>query len=179
PEAMIFAFCARFETTPAALSAARSTVSPSKRSSSSTRTSARVSDWRETKPIFGRRRCSGIWPPTKPTWRQPPGRACCPFMPRAAVLPWRAVPPRPSRLPAGRLPRAGFKSFKRTSCLLDSQQIGDLLNHAAVLRRIVDDYHLLTPAQSETRQALCVPRRAAMPAFDQRQPDFVAALCHE
>jgi hypothetical protein len=48
-----------------------------------------------------------------------------------------------------------------------------------IMPRFVDDDRLLSAPQAETGQALRVPRRAAMPAFDQRQPDFVAALCHD
>ena len=33
----------------------------------------------DLKPRFGRRRCNGIWPPSKPTLWKPPARDFCPL----------------------------------------------------------------------------------------------------
>src|SRR4051794_25724572 len=49
------------------------------------------------KPRFGRRRCSGIWPPSKPLMRTPE-RAVWPLPPRPAVLPLPEPMPRPTRI---------------------------------------------------------------------------------
>src|ERR1700689_4496103 len=49
------------------------------------------------KPRFGRRRCSGIWPPSKPLMRTPE-RAVWPLPPRPAVLPLPEPMPRPTRM---------------------------------------------------------------------------------
>src|SRR3569623_301876 len=49
------------------------------------------------KPRFGRRRCSGIWPPSKPLMRTPV-RAVWPLPPRPPVLPIPEPMPRPMRV---------------------------------------------------------------------------------
>src|SRR4051794_14010090 len=49
------------------------------------------------KPRFGRRRCSGICPPSKPLMRTPE-RAVWPLPPRPAVLPLPEPMPRPTRM---------------------------------------------------------------------------------
>src|SRR5712675_1519968 len=49
------------------------------------------------KPRFGSRRCSGIWPPSKPLMRTPE-RAVWPLPPRPAVLPLPEPMPRPTRM---------------------------------------------------------------------------------
>src|SRR3984957_3180767 len=49
------------------------------------------------KPRFGRRRCSGIWPPSKPLMRTPE-RAVWPLPPRPAVFPLPEPMPRPTRM---------------------------------------------------------------------------------
>src|SRR6266852_3537644 len=46
---------------------------------------------------FGSRRCSGIWPPSKPLMRTPE-RAVWPLPPRPAVLPLPEPMPRPTRM---------------------------------------------------------------------------------
>ena len=48
------------------------------------------------KPRLGRRRCSGIWPPSKPLMRTPE-RAVWPLPPRPPVLPLPEPMPRPTR----------------------------------------------------------------------------------
>ena len=49
------------------------------------------------KPRFGRRRCNGIWPPSKPLMRTPE-RAVWPLPPRPEVLPLPEPMPRPTRM---------------------------------------------------------------------------------
>src|ERR1035437_2512456 len=49
------------------------------------------------KPRFGRRRCSGIWPPSKPRISEEPEREPWPLVPRVAVLPMPEPMPRPTR----------------------------------------------------------------------------------
>src|SRR6202008_9244 len=49
-------------------------------------------------PRLGRRRCSGIWPPSKPRIRLEPEREPCPLCPRVDVLPCPEPIPRPTRL---------------------------------------------------------------------------------
>src|ERR1039458_3915328 len=50
------------------------------------------------KPRFGMRRCSGIWPPSKPRIMREPVRERCPLCPRVDVLPMPEPIPRPTRL---------------------------------------------------------------------------------
>ena len=75
PDTISFAPDASFGTTPASFSAARSIVSAFIFSTSDSRTSAVASRSGEAKPRFGRRRWSGICPPSKPTLWKPPERA--------------------------------------------------------------------------------------------------------
>src|SRR5208283_5727525 len=49
------------------------------------------------KPRLGRRRCSGIWPPSKPRISEEPEREPCPLWPRVDVLPIPDPMPRPTR----------------------------------------------------------------------------------
>src|SRR6266567_3899340 len=60
-------------------------------------TSANSSRKMLLKPRFGSRRCSGIWPPSKPLMRTPE-RAVWPLPPRPAVLPLPDPMPRPTRM---------------------------------------------------------------------------------
>src|SRR5262245_28365085 len=64
------------------------------------------------KPRLGSRRCSGIWPPSKPLTATPE-RAFCPLTPRPAVLPLPEPMPRPTRRRALRAPgrSASSESF--------------------------------------------------------------------
>src|SRR5579864_7937057 len=50
------------------------------------------------KPRFGMRRCSGIWPPSKPRIMREPVRERWPLCPRVEVLPMPEPIPRPTRL---------------------------------------------------------------------------------
>src|SRR5271166_4603616 len=50
------------------------------------------------KPRLGRRRCSGIWPPSKPRMMREPLRDLWPLWPRVEVLPMPEPIPRPTRL---------------------------------------------------------------------------------
>src|SRR6185436_631001 len=97
PERITFAPSARCDTTPSALSAARSMSVAFMRASSLVRTSGVSSRVGELKPRFGRRRCNGICPPSKPTLWNPPERARWPLWPRPAVLPQPEPTPRPTR----------------------------------------------------------------------------------
>src|ERR1700691_2365990 len=49
-------------------------------------------------PRLGRRRCSGIWPPSKPRIKLEPVREPWPLCPRVEVLPMPDPMPRPTRL---------------------------------------------------------------------------------
>src|SRR5579864_4715172 len=64
------------------------------------------------KPRLGRRRCSGIWPPSKPRFWLKPVPACCPLCPRADVFPCPEPMPRPTRLRSFFCPAGGFKLLR-------------------------------------------------------------------
>src|SRR5664279_4052449 len=49
------------------------------------------------KPRFGKRRCSGIWPPSKPRIMREPLRDLWPLWPRVEVFPMPEPIPRPTR----------------------------------------------------------------------------------
>src|SRR5215469_12950997 len=61
------------------------------------------------KPRLGRRRCRGIWPPSKPRSRREPEREPWPLCPRVAVLPMPLPIPRPTRLRLAVAPLGGRK----------------------------------------------------------------------
>src|SRR5437868_8174390 len=93
------------------------------------------------KPRFGRRRCSGIWPPSKPLMRTPE-RAVWPLPPRPAVLPLPEPMPRPTRMRFLREPAlsASSLSFIALSPLLpvdDADEVLNLGDHAAHRRGIL------------------------------------------
>src|SRR6266542_1335088 len=114
---------------PAPRSAARSTTEP-EGSASSLETCTFSSSRRKTfvKPNFGRRRWSGICPPSKPSKCMLPLRAFWPLPPRPAVLPRPEAWPRPTRV-FGRL--APFGAFK-----FDSDMKGLLLSRGSRVSRL-------------------------------------------
>src|SRR6185436_18679426 len=106
------------------------------------------------KPRFGRRRCSGICPPSKPGWRLKPERDFCPFSPRAAVLPCPEPGPRPTRFFAWREPFFGLRLFSSMGRLLLDyfDEVRDLGDHSAHFFRIGalrDAVHLAEPESLE------------------------------
>src|SRR5690606_19721547 len=114
PLAMTLACFAVDGTRPAARRAAKSTSPASSSSSWYSLTSAVSTAVRLRKPIFGRRMCMGIWPPSKPALILPlPERAKEPLWPRPAVLPRPEPMPRPTRLRSVRAPSAGERVFRR------------------------------------------------------------------
>jgi len=113
PARMILAARAAFGTTPACFSTRMSMSSPGNSLIADKRTSTVSPPVNETKPRLGRRRCSGIWPPSKPILWKPPERAFCPLWPRPAVLPVPLPTPRPTRFLACLEPAAGLIWFKR------------------------------------------------------------------
>src|ERR1700761_1130838 len=94
------------------------------------------------KPRFGRRRCSGIWPPSKPLMRTPE-RAVWPLPPRPEVLPLPEPMPRPTRIRFLREPALSEMSVSFIALLPeylllvdDANEVMDLLDHAAHRRGI-------------------------------------------
>src|ERR1700733_10445623 len=91
------------------------------------------------KPRFGRRRCRGIWPPSKPLMRTPE-RAVWPLPPRPACLPLPEPMPRPTRMRDFDDPGLSLisLSFMAASLLAvdDAHQMRDFGDHAAIGGRV-------------------------------------------
>src|SRR3954466_9970260 len=142
PERITFAPSARRGTMPASFSTWRLISEAPKSSSSLVRTSAMSSRVSELKPRLGRRRCSGICPPSKPTLWKPPERAFWPLWPRPAVLPQPEPPPRPTRWRTLFAPGAGFREFNRmlgsSVSALDPHEVRYPVDHAAHFRRVAE-----------------------------------------
>src|ERR1051325_4217943 len=145
-------------TRPAWRSAPSSTVAPlSKRSRSARFTTAKSFLKMFVKPRFGRRRWSGIWPPSKPRMREKPERDFCPFSPRAAVLPWPEPGPRPTRFLACFAPFFGFSLLSSMIDLVllhDFHEMRDLFDHAAHLFGVHPLGHAVHLAQPERLERL-------------------------
>src|SRR5206468_10047860 len=114
----LFAVFAAAGTSPAAFSARMSISAIGSWLKSDNRTSAVNSRNGDTKPRLGRRRWSGIWPPSKPTLWKPPVRDFWPLLPRPAVLPEPLLLPRPTRCRVRLLPAAGLIVFIRIAFVL-------------------------------------------------------------
>src|SRR3954466_15024435 len=91
------------------------------------------------KPRFGRRRCIGIWPPSKPLMRTPE-RAVWPLPPRPPVLPAPEPMPRPMRKRFFREPCFGAISFSFIAVSLfpvhDADEMLHLVDHPARHRSV-------------------------------------------
>src|SRR5262245_63287428 len=92
------------------------------------------------KPRLGSRRCSGIWPPSKP-FTATPVRAFWPLTPRPAVLPLPEPMPRPTRRRVLRAPgRSAISESFIVSSLAsladDADEVAHLGDHAARHRRV-------------------------------------------
>src|SRR5215475_10041337 len=154
---------------PAVLSAAKSIASPLTESSLYSSTSDVSPFMRERKPTFGRRRCIGIWPPSKPGLTLPlPVRAYWPLWPRPAVLPRPEPIPRPTRTRTLREPLAGLRLLRRmwmlrvfrrgaplsarprhSGVFFDAHEVADLFDQSAHLRRILQLAHVVQLVQAE------------------------------
>src|SRR5215217_178362 len=118
------------------------------------RTSSVSRFFRERKPTFGKRRCSGIWPPSKPGLILPlPVRAYEPLWPRPAVLPRPEPMPRPTRRRAFLAPAAGLMLFSSIASISRRSehlhQVRDLLDHSAHRRRVLERRRAVGLAQAE------------------------------
>src|SRR4051812_30373234 len=101
------------------------------------------------KPRFGRRRCSGIWPPSNPRFWLKPVPACCPLDPRAEVFPCPEPIPRPMRLRAFTCPAGGCKLLRFISLFHHCQEMRDFLHHTPEHRSIGPLHHLVQFPQTE------------------------------
>src|SRR5262249_44556556 len=136
------------------------------------------------KPRFGRRRCSGIWPPSKPLMRTPE-RAVWPLPPRPPVLPLPEPMPRPMRMRALRAPALSEIScsfITLSSCrttgtspaiaiskllaLDHAHQMLNLGDHAARLRGIGQFRNAADAVEAEADQRLALGMVTADRASD-------------
>src|SRR5450432_1827443 len=129
-------------------------------------------------PRLGRRRCSGIWPPSKPTLWKPPERDFWPLCPRPAVLPRPEPMPRPTRRRAFLLPSAGLMVFIRITMSSavrfgDFDHVRDLADHAAGFRRVHHFDGVVAPLETEPAHSATVRRILAHQAPYQRHPKFL------
>src|SRR5216684_2827177 len=121
------------------------------------------------KPRFGMRRCSGIWPPSKPRIMREPVRERWPLCPRVDVLPMPEPMPRPTRLRfsdaffgARMLDKfinklSAISSQRKTACaeadgflLQDLDQMRNLSHHAANRCVVWTLNHLVQPGKSQS-----------------------------
>src|SRR5207253_3876315 len=104
------------------------------------------------KPRLGMRRCSGIWPPSKPRIIREPVRERCPLCPRVDVLPMPDPIPRPTRL---RFSVAFFgarifdKFMARFLVLNNLDHMWHLGDHAADRRIVGALNHLIEPGKTQ------------------------------
>src|SRR5262249_46655751 len=140
------------------------------------------------KPRLGRRRCSGIWPPSKPPMATPE-RAVWPLPPRPPVLPMPEPMPRPTRRRSLRDPGLSLISFSRmTRCtpglmpcyahstvrpdlgsglLVDHpHQVADLPDHAAHLGGVGQRAPAVQLVEAEPHQGLLLDLGAPVGARD-------------
>src|SRR6266436_5120594 len=117
------------------------------------------------KPRFGRRRCSGIWPPSKPLMRTPE-RAVWPLPPRPACLPLPEPMPRPTRMRFLREPALSAISLSFIALspylsyflVVDADEMLNLCDHAANCRRVpqLGDPADLVELEADQRRTLRV-----------------------
>src|SRR5579859_2751925 len=115
------------------------------------------------KPRLGRRRCSGIWPPSKPRIMREPERERWPLWPRVEVLPMPLPMPRPTRLRfsddflgariverfIAKFLHAAANKPRRENLGDDPDQMRDLVDHAANRGRIFALDDLVEPGESQ------------------------------
>ena len=172
---MTLALSASVGTTPAALSAARSIESPSTFRRSPRRTSAVSLAVSETKPRLGKRRWSGIWPPSKPTLWKPAGARFLTFVAAARGLAEPAADAAPDALPG--VLRAGRRLHViQLHLTLALQEIRHAVDHAAVLRRIRHFHGLTDAAQAQARSRMRGARVSCRSRFSRASPGFFFLL---
>src|ERR1019366_4104161 len=121
------------------------------------------------KPRFGKRRCSGIWPPSKPLMATPV-RAFWPLTPRPPVLPLPEPMPRPTRMRSLVAPALSANSCSFISLSLgfvdDADEMLDLGDHAPDRRRVLEGLAPADGVETEADQRGALIRRAADRAAD-------------
>src|SRR5512139_506708 len=171
--------------TPACFNTSRSISSTPTAASSYRRTCAVSALVSETKPRLGRRRCIGIWPPSKPTLWKPPARDFWPLWPRPAVLPRPEPMPRPTRRLACLAPVAGLIELSCICCsssvgaLQHLHQVGNLVDHAAHRGGVLQHALAVELAQAEAAHGVAVRGLAADRAADQLDLQGLLGIRHQ
>src|SRR5688572_26118319 len=176
PARMILARFAPPGTRPAFLRPARSIDSAPTLARSPERTSTAFSMVTARKPRLGRRRCSGIWPPSKPTLWKPPARDFWPLWPRPAVLPRPEPMPRPTRRRGFFEPAAGLMVFSSMALFLDLHQVVHPVDHSAHGRGVLHLDGVLTVAQTQSLHRLAVLVDRAAKTLHQGHLDLLAGF---
>src|SRR5439155_16222297 len=103
------------------------------------------------KPRLGMRRCSGIWPPSKPRIIREPVRERCPLCPRVDVLPMPDPIPRPTRLrfSVAFFGARIFDKFMARFLLHNLDQVRDLGYHPTDRRVVGTLNHLVQPGEAQ------------------------------
>src|SRR6476620_11635175 len=132
------------------------------------------------KPRFGRRRCSGIWPPSKPLMATPE-RDVWPLTPRPPVLPLPEPIPRPTRMrflvgPALSQKKLSFMSAPSLRRVIvvgdDANEMLDLFDHPANRRGIGEGRGPVELVELEADQ-----RRALTAIAADRRTDLLNGGC--
>src|SRR5437867_12078463 len=121
------------------------------------------------KPRLGTRRCSGIWPPSKPRLNLNPDRDFAPLCPRPAVLPLPDPWPRPTRFRACFIPFGG-RRLLRLMLIAHFDEMPHLVDHAARGRRVLQLHGVPDAAQPESAHDRCL--LAVEPDRALQQRDF-------
>src|ERR1700761_9361929 len=135
------------------------------------------------KPRLGRRRCSGIWPPSKPLMRTPE-RAVWPLPPRPEVLPLPEPMPRPTRIRFLREPALSAISLSFILIFLallpvdDANEMLNLGDHAANLRRVLKLGHAADLVELQPDQGVALRMVAADRAAGLLDLDRLCGLGH-
>src|SRR6185312_6947202 len=169
---------ARPFTRPLSRSDFSSTLAPaSKRSRSPTLTSATRAGNGTLKPRFGRRRASGVCPPSNS--RRTPLRAYWPFWPRPAVLPRPEPTPRPRRT-LSRVAPMGLRILLSVSAMIllfrcvdffDGDEVQDFFDRAAEGRRVLHPNFGARAAQAEAfdrREVIAIGHGALLDDVEMR-----------
>src|SRR5690606_12594732 len=119
------------------------------------------------KPRFGRRRCSGIWPPSKPLIATPV-RDFWPLTPRPPVLPLPEPMPRPTRMRSLLEPGLSLISLSFIELILlgsdlvhNADEVSHLGDHAANRRGILQRRTATDPVKAEADQRCTLISRTA------------------
>src|SRR3970040_1653768 len=125
------------------------------------------------------RRCSGMWPPSKPRLNLYPERDCAPLWPRPACVPVPDPWPRPTRFLFLFEPSEGFRSLKSMTLVLYGHEVPHLVNHPTRLGRVDELHRVPETPQAQARHGLGLRAVEADRASNERDFEALGArlLC--